>query len=968
MIRFIYSLILLCSCQFVFAQTTDTSNNYVGKPGYFIKHYPNGSIHHEGIVKRGNKKGTLYYYFESGILFKKVDYQLLDFREGNYLDAKFIEVVTEYYESGNIFEVRKYINGGLQPAQEGWYANGQRKNETIYHEDGIHETVIYYYANGNMRYRAVQFKNKRRPEQDGLEEGWNEQGVKLVEYNYRNKLKHGDYKNWNENGNLIQHLVYDNDTSVFRKTWNDEGELISYADDKTSVESHFYKIYDKKTGLISSSATYKVYYVDEDSVVMRFVKLYDKEGEYVETKVHNQSLKYSSVATSVNGVVEGDKIQTQLFLFERRTINPRTRHYRLNYFNRPLEMGFWIDYHLSFPMDEDTDAHEKMILDELKTARKKVESQDLNSEYEVDPENFEKAAAYYFTFPHHMLFDTTIITSSLNEDNSGKYSFVYSGTNMHYEGALLDGLEHGESILYLNDSTPLFKRNYRHGMKHGICREYFLTGQLALEENYWMGDLLESKSFFLTGGIAKHERLGKRGQNRIKDEWDADKQPIAMFWEEDSLLCSIRLNEDRTLNSYTWNNQKEGVVISHTVYNGSDFMTVNIPPTPNREVPFKLSRHGVTVEGKAYWDAEKRKAVLEDDFGKIEKADPNEISFSETLPCGCTDWIDHKFWAAPTANYATLDDFKKYQHDFHAPSEALTHLFGHPYYLSGQEPDKYEFGKVYHINANFFSARPIDLFLPDTSGIIFTYEPCKSKYAYIKLNASLSFKVGSPKETKISISNPKTLALTIPAPMLVQVNNNFKPILGQDGKLIPGVFLFNADEVKYNHRKQLDVIQAKLQCAKPMQIGNSGMVLQINDLWPDFSKTWNYDIMTEQLSNNERALKLGLKSAPKNDFIGAFATSGNIYFPYSSGSNGSLDKYLSFRIENVLVSVTECRATVYAGVVGENETVLLSTHLGEELSITKTELIKVLESANLKAYDLMFEPGKELKLHLNYQL
>ncbi len=441
-----------------------------------------------------------------------------------------------------------------------------------------------------------------------------------------------------------------------------------------------------------------------------------------------------------------------------------------------------------------------------------------------------------------------------------------------------------------------------------------------------------------------------------------------MFWEEDSLLCSIRLNEDRTLNSYTWNNLKKGVKLSHTVHNGSNFLTVDIPPIANKEVTFRLSRHGVTVEGKAYWDAEKGKAILEDNFGKIEKVDPNEISFSETLPCGCTDWIDHKFWASPTERYATLTDFKKYQHDFHAPSEALTYLFGHPYYMSGQEPDKYELGKEYNINAYFYSARPIDLFLPDTNGIIFTYEPCKSKYAFIKLYANLSFKVGSPKETTVSISNPKTLALTIPAPMLAQVNHNFKPIVGQDGKLISGVFLFNADEVKYNHRKQLDVIQPKLQCAKPMQIGNSGMILQVNNLWPDFSKTWNYVVMTKRLLNNERAMKLGLESAPENDFIGAFATSGNIYFPFNPNNDEGAEEHLAFTVDNVLVSATECRATVYAGEVAKNETVLISTLSGERRSISKAELIKVLESANLNAYDLTFEFGKELKLHLYYQL
>ncbi|NOQ72821.1 MAG: hypothetical protein GQ574_12495 [Crocinitomix sp.] len=966
MMRLIILLILLFATHFGISQNEIDSAKYAGQPGAFITYYPNGLLHHIGSKKGNTRQGTLHYYFTNDVLSKTIEYTFTNKQIYYYSDAKLVEIVTEYFENGEINKVAKYVNGSPQSFNEAWHENGQQKIENIADPDGIHETIIGYHDNGQMHYRSTQMKNARPKSIDGKTEYWNEKGVKLTESDYTNNVRNGVAKVWNDDGLLLRDCVYENDTLVVVRVWKEDGEQIEYSSKYTPKHTHFHKLYHYRTEVLKEWTTYKVYHIGEDSVVMKFIRYYKGKGEYGYTIVHSDMAQHVSMAYSTSGVVSENKITTQILQIERHVENANKRLFKVQQFNRPLEMGTWISI-LEFPYDASLKVQEKIMRNALVETKEKMDNYEAGKEYKCDPDNFDKAIPYYLKIPREMLFDSAITTTSFDTTMSGNYRIDYLGTAMYFKGALIEGLEHGTSVLYLNDSVKLFEREYYYGMRHGFHKAYYLTGELAHEAHYHFGRLLELKKYFLTGGVSKHERKGIRGQLRINDEWDKDKYPLAMFWEEEEYVASIRLNADRTLNSYSWRHYEKNIRISHTVHDGSHFMTVDIPKIPNEIIEFKLERHGVTVAGRAWWDPEKQEAILEDDFGKKEKVDPNKISYPVSLPCNCPDWEKHGFFAAPTSNFLTVDDFKKYQHKFHAPSEAISGIFGSPYYNSGREPDKYKKGETYKVNAFFYAAKPIQLFLPDSNGIVFSFEPCKSKYAFIKFYASLSFKVGSPKETTVSIRNPKSLSLTIPNKMLVQVDANYDPIKDLNGAFLPGVFLFNAEQVNYDYKKELDVTYPSFDCAKPMRIGQTNMILEVYDLLPDFSSTWNYETMTEALDKSTRAKELGLAKLT-DKFIGAFCQTAAISIPYQTTESNSALDYLQFTAENTLVSANECRTTLISGIVSAEGTVQISLKNGGQIAISKSQLDEILKKCNLSKYKLNFETGKAVEIHIYYQL
>jgi hypothetical protein len=113
----------------------------------------------------------------------------------------------------------------------------------------------------------------------------------------------------------------------------------------------------------------------------------------------------------------------------------------------------------------------------------------------------------------------------------------------------------------------------------------------------------------------------------------------------------------------------------------------------------------------------------------------------------------------------------------------------------------------------------------------------------VNQSISAKFRIGHPDQTELSFSKLKSLELAFPTPILRQVNENFEVLKDIHNNDIPGSFLFTSKRVSYNKEKELDVVEPRFVCSRPMEIMHSKLMLEVHSFLPDLSTTENYSEM-----------------------------------------------------------------------------------------------------------------------------
>jgi hypothetical protein len=437
----------------------------------------------------------------------------------------------------------------------------------------------------------------------------------------------------------------------------------------------------------------------------------------------------------------------------------------------------------------------------------------------------------------------------------------------------------------------------------------------------------------------------------------------------DTLNTAFRFNPDGSFNSYTWNNLKDKISISKTVYKGRNFATIDIPHDEQRPVFFSFSYGGVTISGKAYWDNQQQKSILEDDFGGLEQFDRSVISYPKELPCTSVGWEDYNFFAQATKDFVNEKTFLKYQHSFHAPINDLSLFFGNPYSIN-QEPESYKMGQTYDTYSYHFTPKPLSVFLPDSNGIELILEPCKSRFAFVRFEVSTRFKMGFPKETSAHFNKMKQVGLQFPPSMMTQLDEQFQPLFDEKGKPYKGLFLFETNEVHYDVVKQINVIQPRFMRGRNMLIGASGMQLQATYVLPDFSETFNYpealSFWNPAANSIDSVLNvLKVKQEVVQLFRGATVTSGMLYLPISS--NPSM---IPVDIKQLLISSTFCLGKVELSALRQPENGLykvLNRNKEWEI-IDEKRLVEKLKQHGVVSTTPLFDPvSSSFSFYLYYQ-
>lgn len=975
--------------------------------GNFTQYYPNGLIQCQGSITPQKKSGEQYWYFQNDKLWKIVEYSISFPYDHNFEGYVFNETVTEYWENSKTKSIIKYLNGREQLEKTLWYKNGNLSRQTILNPDGKHYEYTEFFENGQKKHVRSFLINEKDNIQDGVYQEWNEKGVLIREANIVNNKSNGFSHVWADNGQMTEEYWYENNLIVAQKMWTIAGKQILAYDKRdatnkiTSVE--FYP--DKKT--IRSKSYYKTYPLDDSIIKINFTEIYNDKGELTQGAVNYNRTVVACIAkkyfpnTSLSGEFKKDSlyingIRNNFFEASIRQVKEQT-FYSLKLNMNPAYNDRWFSQTVSFPT-KSSDKEIKKITHHFfnKLERKFTNPKKVNPDYLTTKENFQLIEPYYLESVKKLFFDSVIVNQKLDVNGSGKYSVRFRGSTLHYEATFKDGLLDGITTLYLNDSAKLSESEYHYGLLHGTATEWFPNGMLASKTNYKFNRKVD-ETFYYTNGEKKAKSVfGIKDRPIYKYEWYDNgnvKNEIQIInvpvWNEyelrnewykngnvkrfstfkDSVIMTGNVFEDGKIKGYGYFDFKRMIFVSKNMENGRQYMEIKIPQGEIDTLNFDFGKYGIRIKGRAFRIPTSNDWQLEDMFGEKIQVDFSQLSFSETLPCDCRDWVEHNYYRMALLNYTKESSFLKYQLNFHQPINILSLTGGNPF-GSDDAPKLYIIGKKYTFSSTFNVMKEVVIPLPDSSGILFSLSPCISKYAFSAYRISGEFRFGFPRETALTIWDPKTLAITFNASFLRQVDENDTPLKNEQGNYLPCMLLFNAKKVTYDSHKELDVTEPVLKCSRSMEIVGTGIIIQVNGLLPDLSSTFNYPDMdnawlAKKAFFDKRVETLKIPKAVINDFRGAYLTSSVIKIPYS---NQGVKNLLQFYGKDIAIGSNFIIGTFsLSAKKGSGNKYSIVDSADKKVTIDEKSLKENLIALGLKNFYFQYDAeNAELNIHFYY--
>ena len=115
-------------------------------------------------------------------------------------------LLEKWYDNGQKFEERTYVNGRCYGLGHRWHPNGQKIMECMYVNSGIHGRYQTWYEDGQKYEDCIYVNGKRH----GMCHSWYRSGQKYMECTYVNGEKHGQYQRWYENGQKASEYTFVN--------------------------------------------------------------------------------------------------------------------------------------------------------------------------------------------------------------------------------------------------------------------------------------------------------------------------------------------------------------------------------------------------------------------------------------------------------------------------------------------------------------------------------------------------------------------------------------------------------------------------------------------------------------------------------------------------------------------------------------------------------------------------------------
>lgn len=178
------------------------SFNKEGKyDGECMWYYPDGKEKMKVTYKNGVLDGEMSMWYENANMQYKYYYK-------NDLKDSISE---EYNVYGKLVKIENYKDGLRHGEVKQWYDDGSLFLIGEYSEDMLHGKWIMYYQDGTVGSMATYNKG------EGIQRGYSQDGHLLTEIHYRDNVKDGEERRYNNKGELVQILLWQNGELIENK-------------------------------------------------------------------------------------------------------------------------------------------------------------------------------------------------------------------------------------------------------------------------------------------------------------------------------------------------------------------------------------------------------------------------------------------------------------------------------------------------------------------------------------------------------------------------------------------------------------------------------------------------------------------------------------------------------------------------------------------------------------------------------
>ena len=205
------------------------SGTYKDGNGLLQTWYPSGALKSEGYFKNDQPVGVLKRYYENGQIDSIIQLDDKGQPNGSY---------QHWYPNGQLALETEYRAGSIAHTDKRWDEEGQLECETHYDDRNQKRKEHTYYSNGQIEFEAT----------------WDEEG-----------RRDGLSKHFNEQGQLIDSLLYRSGVFIESRKWSDSGRLIyeaEYGDDDSLKSSRKYS--EISGNLLGKGREYKGHFLVEE--------------------------------------------------------------------------------------------------------------------------------------------------------------------------------------------------------------------------------------------------------------------------------------------------------------------------------------------------------------------------------------------------------------------------------------------------------------------------------------------------------------------------------------------------------------------------------------------------------------------------------------------------------------------------------------------------------------------------------
>jgi antitoxin component YwqK of YwqJK toxin-antitoxin module/tetratricopeptide (TPR) repeat protein len=403
--------------------------------------------------------GPAQYFYPIGILRYNVNYK------DEELEGSFIE----YYDDGNISQDVSFVTGKRSGKGTEFYRNGQKSAELNYVEGELDGIIKKWYPDGTIRSEG-EYK-------DGIVintlKEYNPNGSLSSEENFdENGKKSGEYKEYDNEGNLNMVLIFKKGDLVAYKIYHRDGTLLKEAKKKGGefLFENFYSDGTQKavgvyqSGDIGKSGIWKFY--DKNGVL-------NSESSYANGEINGKSKSFYSNGKKYATTKYVDGLSNGLYV-------QYYKHGQVamqgNYID-DLEEGLWISY-----LSDGTVSSELFYIKGELNGPQKYFNVDGTLDF-IDYYKDGVNTAFEF-------FDTTSVSYQKVELTSD--SSLY--TPKYFTGATLREfhrkakITHGPSTSYHGNGQISRKGKYWNGEENGLWVSYYSNGQVKSTGKYSYGE------------------------------------------------------------------------------------------------------------------------------------------------------------------------------------------------------------------------------------------------------------------------------------------------------------------------------------------------------------------------------------------------------------------------------------------------------------------------------------------------